>query len=203
MENFRPLIIVAISCAILMAAAALFFALDGTGPEVPEPKLGERTAGGNGQPSAPKPGSASGHGTLPGATDEDAVHTAGDEPSAGEEQGGGPSRRAAPPADDGAPLPMQAVGADRGIDTTMDADWSPASEAQGWFSALDDAFIAARPLTPQVYREIMNEHQGTVTDVLKRAAEIADEEGQEAGMAFIEEWNGQVDQYKREAQGSF
>lgn len=203
MENMRPLIIVVAVGAVLVVVAALFFSRDDAAVEPPSPHGATSTASpGDGNSAKPIASAIARDGASATATGGGVATSTGGSHDE-DEPGAGPTERdGSPSTNSGGSWPMEAAGAARGIDTTMDADWSPQSEAQGWFSALDDAFVAARPLSPQSYREIMHEHQGTVTDVLKRAAEIADEKGQEEGMAFLEEWNAQVEQYKQEATGS-
>lgn len=98
-------------------------------------------------------------------------------------------------------LPMATKGREQGIDTTMDDDWSPEGEAEQWFGPLQDAFEAARPLTPDLYNEILGDHRESTVDVFKRAGEIGDLEGPEAGLQFLNEYNAMVDAYKREAYG--
>jgi len=102
---------------------------------------------------------------------------------------------------DPASLPMATKGRERGIDTAMDDEWSPGGEAEQWFSPLRDAFEAARPLTPDLYNEILGDHRETTVDVFKRAGEIGELEGPEAGIQFLDEYNAEVDAYKREAYG--
>lgn len=102
---------------------------------------------------------------------------------------------------DPASLPMATKGREQGIDTTMDDDWSPEGEAEQWFGPLQDAFEAARPLTPDLYNEILGDHRDSTVDVFKRAGEIGDLEGPEKGIQFLDEYNAMVDAYKREAYG--
>ncbi len=102
---------------------------------------------------------------------------------------------------DPAGLPMATKGREQGIDTTMDDDWTPGGEAEQWFGPLADAFEAARPLTPDLYNEILGDHRESTVDVFKRAGEIGDIEGPEAGIKFLDEYNALVDAYKREAYG--
>jgi hypothetical protein len=111
-------------------------------------------------------------------------------PSAGDWQG----------VDPGA-YPMAVKGAGMGIDTGMDRGWSPEQEARQWFEPMDTALRAARPLTAEVYRTILSEHRDAATDVLKRAGEIADLRGPDAGMAFLDEYNGLIEPYREQAHG--
>lgn len=98
-------------------------------------------------------------------------------------------------------LPLATKGREQGIDTTMDDDWTPGGEAEQWFGPLADAFEAARPLTPDLYNEVLGDHREATVDVFKRAGEIGDIEGPEAGIQFLNEYNALVDAYKREAYG--
>lgn len=97
---------------------------------------------------------------------------------------------------------MAEIGAALGIDTSMDDRWTLEDEASQWFAPVEEAFEAARPLTPEKYKGIVGEHQDTTTQVFKRSAEIADELGSDRGIAFIEAYNDLVDGYRDEAYGT-
>jgi hypothetical protein len=98
--------------------------------------------------------------------------------------------------------PLAALGAAEGIHTKMDSGWFPEREAAEWFQPLELDFQAARPLTPERYKEVLGEHHDRIGDVLKRSAEIGDHSSPEDGVLFLEAWNALVDQYKAEAYGS-
>ena len=100
-----------------------------------------------------------------------------------------------------ADLPMATKGRSLGIDTALDDDWVAESEAAQWFEPVHDAFEATRPLTPDGFHEVLGGHRETTVDVLKRAGEIAEQLGPEEGMAFLDEWNTLVDDFRREAYG--
>jgi hypothetical protein len=124
-------------------------------------------------------------------------------PDLGEDAGQAPRDGSAATDDviDPASLPMATKGREQGIDTTVDDDWTPGREAEQWFGPLQDAFEAARPLTPDLYNEILGDHRETTVDVFKRAGEIGDQEGAEKGLKFLDEYNAMVDAYKGEAYG--
>ena len=97
--------------------------------------------------------------------------------------------------------PMAARGRSLGIDTDMDEDWAPESEAAQWFEPLDAALGAASPLDPETFHSIIGDHRETAIDVFKRSGEIAEAQGPDVGMTFLDEWNALVEDYKREAYG--
>lgn len=97
--------------------------------------------------------------------------------------------------------PMAVKGRSLGIDTDMDDDWAPESEAAQWFDSLDAALDGASPLDPDSFSRIMGDHRETTIDVFKRSGEIAEAKGPDAGLDFLDEWNALVEDYKREAYG--
>ena len=97
---------------------------------------------------------------------------------------------------------MAELGARMGIDTSMDDDWTLEDEAAQWFAPVEEAFRASRPLDPDRYKDVLQDHEETSTLVLRRSAEIADELGSDRGIAFIESYNDLVEGYRDEAYGT-
>ena len=134
-------------------------------------------------------------GARSGAT-VDVIGGSGTQGSAGDEDEDGD--------DPGSPAQgsLAEIGAAMGIDTSMDDQWTLEDEAAQWFAPMEEAFEAARPLTPEKYKEILGEHGDTRTQVLQRSAEIADEIGSDRGIEFIEAYNELVEGYRDEAYGT-
>jgi len=147
--------------------------------------------------TAGDPATATARGDATVTTDVIGGHAASAEDSVASAEAGSEAEMAA----GGADTPMAAKGRSLGIDTDMDEDWAPQSEAAQWFEPLDTAFEAASPLTPDAFNGILGDYRETTIDVFKRSGEIADAKGADVGMAFLEEWNSLVDDYKREAYG--
>jgi len=209
----NQLILVAAGAAVLAFGAIVVIAL---GP------------GGDAQPGGPEAAAPSSHGSAPegamsgepqrGASGTGTSRSAGDpgrttrgdptvttdvigHSASGSEPDGSRPDAESSGSDVAADMPMAARGRSLGIDTDMDEDWAPESEAAQWFEPLDAALGTASPLTPDAFNSIMGEYRDTTIDVFKRSGEIAEAKGPDAGMEFLEEWNSLVEDYKREAYG--
>ncbi len=208
----RNTVVLLIAGAALLVALAVFVML--LGPPSSEVEGDRSGAAGTAAATASSGRGPSPEGfEAPGASRIDAgaggtasnhgLGTAGDEPDQGTTDGmvSPPRKHTGHTLDEADELPMAVKGLELGIDTSMDDDWTPRNEAEQWFEPLHDAFEEARPLTADVYNEILGDHRETTVDVLKRSGEIGDVLGSEKGLAFLDEWNTLMDPYKVEAYG--